>query len=208
MLKTKNLSFKDFIFYDDIHVEKAKINFITGESGSGKSTLLKLFNRTENFSAGEILYKNRSITKIDSIELRKELKLISQTVFLFSGTIKENFNLFYNYCECPNLADEQMERFLRITEANFPLDTRCDSLSGGERQRVYIAICLSMKAETIMLDEPTSALDYNLSVKVVGNIVSYVKENNLTLIIISHDNKLTEMFAENVVNLTGGKTGE
>ncbi len=208
MLKTKNLNFNNFIYYDDIHIMKSKINFITGESGCGKSTLLKLFNRTENFTDGEILYKNINITEIDSIELRKEIKLISQTTFLFSGTIKENFHLFYNYCEYPRLTNEQMKAFLRLAEAHFPLDTPCDNLSGGERQRVYIAICLSMKAETIMLDEPTSALDYNLSVKVLRNIVSYVKENNLTLIVISHDNNLTEMFAENIVNLTGGKVNE
>ncbi len=208
MLKTKKLVFKDFIFYDNIHILKSKVNFITGNSGCGKSTLLKLFNRTENFSSGEILYKDQSITEIDSIELRKEVKLISQTTFLFSGTIKENFNLFYNYCECPSLSDEQMKYFLNLTVANFSLDTPCDNLSGGEKQRVYIAICLSMKAETIMLDEPTSALDYSLSVKVLENIVSYAKENHLTLIIISHDSKLTEMFAENIVNLTGGKSNE
>ncbi len=208
MLKTKKINFQNFIFYDDIHIIKSKINFITGESGSGKSTLLRLFNRTENYASGQILYKDKDITEFDSIELRKEIKLISQTTFLFSGTIKENFNLFYSFCECSVLTDKQMEQCLKLTEAKFPLDTLCDNLSGGEKQRVYIAICLSMKAELIMLDEPTSALDYNLSVKVLSNIVSYVKENNLTLIVISHDNKLTEMFAENTINLTGGKKGE
>ncbi len=208
MLKTKNLAFKDFIFYDDIHIIKSKVNFVTGESGCGKSTLLKLFNRTENFSNGEILYKNSPICEIDSIKLRKEVKLISQTSFLFSGTIKENFTLFYNYCESTELTEEKMNCFLKLTEANFSLDTLCDNLSGGEKQRVYIAICLSMESETIMLDEPTSALDYNLSVKVLENIVSYIKETEKTLIIISHDNKLVEKFAENIICLTGGKKND
>ncbi len=205
MLKTKKLCFRDFIFYDDIQIIKSKINFITGESGCGKSTLLKLFNRTENFSDGEILYKDQDITEIDSVQLRKEIKLISQTTFLFSGTIKENFNLFFDYCECPKLTEEEMECFLKLTEANFTVDTLCENLSGGEKQRVYIAICLSMGGKIIMLDEPTSALDHTLSVKVLSNIVTYAKENDLTLIVISHDNKLTEMFAENIVNLRGGE---
>lgn len=205
MLKTKQLNFKEFIFYNDIHIIKSKINFITGESGCGKSTLLKLFNRTENFTSGQILYKDKNITEIDSIELRKEIKLISQTTFLFNGTIRENFNLFYNFCENPILPDDQMTQFLKLTEANFSLDTLCDNLSGGEKQRVYIAICLSMKAELIMLDEPTSALDFNLAIKVLSNIISYVKKNNLTLVVISHDNKLTQMFADNIINLNGGK---
>ncbi len=208
MFKTRNLIFKDFIFYPDIHVVESKINFIVGESGCGKSTLLKLFNRTENFSSGAIYYKDIHIAGFDSIDLRKEVKLISQSAFLFSGTIKENYNLFYTYCERENLTEEQMLYFLRLTEANFPLNTPCDNLSGGERQRVYIAICLSMQAKTIMLDEPTSALDHKLSVKVLENIVSYVKNNDLTLIVISHDKTLTEMFAETIIDISGGKQNE
>ncbi len=208
MIKTKNLSFKNFIFYKDIHIKKGTVNFITGESGCGKSTLLKLFNRTENYSSGEIYYNNKQLTEIDSIELRKKIKLISQTTFLFSKTIQENFTLFYNYCEEDNLTQERMKFFLNLTQANFPLETMCDNLSGGEKQRVYIAICLSMDAEVFMLDEPTSALDSNLSIKVIENIVAYIKEKNKTLIIISHDSKLTKKFAENTINLNGGKINE
>ncbi len=208
MIKTKNLCFKDLIFYDDIHVMKNKINFITGESGCGKSTLLKLINHTENSSRGEILYKDKSMKEWDSISLRKEVKLISQTSFLFPGTIKENFSLFYDFCDYEDKGEEHMLRFLGIAEADFLLDTICDHLSGGERQRVYIAICLSMEAETIMLDEPTSALDAALAVKVLGNIVAYVKETMKTLIVISHDQKLTERFAEHLIPLNGGKKEE
>ncbi len=208
MLKTRNLCFKDFIFYKDIHIIKSKINFITGESGCGKSTLLKLFNRIENCSNGEIFYKDQPITEFDTILLRKEVKLISQTTFLFSGSIKDNFTLFYTYCDTPNLTEERMKFFLSLTEANFSLDVLCDTLSGGEKQRVYLAICLSMDSEIIMLDEPTSALDYNLSVKVLQNIINYIKENDKTLVVISHDNKLTERFAENIVTLSGGKINE
>ncbi len=208
MFKIKNLNFNNFIFYNDVHIIKSKVNFITGKSGCGKSTLLKMFNKTMSFSDGELYYKDQDITQIDSIELRKKVKLISQTSFLFNETIKENFKLFYEYCEEVGLTEEKMEYFLRLTEANFPLETSCYNLSGGEKQRVYIAICLSMGAETFMLDEPTSALDYSLSLKVLGNIVTYAKDNNLTLIVISHDNQLTELFAENIINLDGGKRNE
>ncbi len=205
MLKTKDLNFKNFIFYNDIHIMKGQINFLTGESGCGKSTLLKLFNRTENFSAGEILYKDSPITTMDTLDLRKEIKLISQTPFLFSGTIKDNFERFYDYCSYEALTTDQMNYFLNLTEAHFPLDMLCERLSGGEKQRVYIAICLSMKAEMIMLDEPTAALNSTLSIKVLTNIVAFVKKHHLTLLVVSHDQVLTEMFAEHVIHLSGGK---
>ncbi len=208
MLKTKKLNYKNFILYDDIQIKKGKINFVIGESGCGKSTLLKLFNRTENFFAGEILYKDKPINLVDTISLRKEVKLISQTTFLFSGTIRENFALFYRYCEQNDLTEESMNFFLKQTEANFSLDTLCEQLSGGEKQRVYLAICLSMESETIMLDEPTSALDYDLSVKVLENIISYTKGTNKTIIIVSHDHALVEQFAENIIDLKGAKKDE
>ncbi len=208
MFKTSKLNFKDLIHYDDIHIVESKVNFVMGQSGCGKSTLLKLFNKTENFTSGEILYKGQSITEMDSIALRRKVKLISQNSFLFSGTIKENFEQFYFYCEVPLLSEEQMERFLKLTEATFTLDTMCDTLSGGEKQRVYIAICLSMQAETVMLDEPTSALDHKLAVKVLANIVAYAKEHQVTLVVISHDQKLGELFAEHIIELKGGKSDE
>ncbi len=207
MFQTKNLIFKDFLMYDDIHILKSKVNFIKGSSGSGKSTLLKMFNKTENFSNGEILYKGKPLTEYDSIALRKEVKLISQTAFLFSGTIKENFDLFYKYCERQAPNNETMLFFLKLAITDFSIDTLCDNLSGGEKQRVYIAICLSMGAEIIMLDEPTSALDSELANKLLSNIINYCKAKQKTLVIISHDANLIENFSENIIELSkGGKS--
>ncbi len=206
MFKIQDLQYKDFIRYKDVNIIESKINFITGESGCGKSTLLKLLNRTKDFSSGNIFYKDKSILEYENIALRKEVKLISQTPFLFSGTIRENFSLFYDYCEEELISEERMKYFLNLLEADFDLDNDCDSLSGGEKQRVYIAICLSMEAETIMLDEATSALDSKNANKIFDNIINYIKDNGKTLIAISHDANLVEKFAENMIILNGVKT--
>ena len=160
MFKTKNLKFRDFLVYNDIHILGGKVNFIQGPSGSGKSTLLKLLNKTEAFLEGDILFKGKSIREYESISLRREVKLISQSTFLFPASIGENFALFHQYCDYKKeLTADVMREFLALTSAAFDLSTHCENLSGGEKQRVYIAICLSMEADIIMLDEPTSALD-------------------------------------------------
>ncbi len=203
MYKIHNVHYKNLIKYKDINIQKHSINFITGESGCGKSTLLKILNKTEDFSAGTVLYKGKPLSEYESIALRKEVKLISQHPFLFPGTIKENFQLFYEYCEEALISEERMKYFLNLLEANFDLESECDTLSGGEKQRVYIAICLSMEAETLMLDEATAALDSKNANKIFENIVKYVKENNKSLIAISHDEKLVEKFAENIIHLQG-----
>ncbi len=204
MITTKNLSFKNSIFYEDISIEKGRVTFIVGDSGCGKSTLLKLINRTEDSSTGEIFYNNSPINSMDTIALRKEIKLISQTSFLFPETIRENFRLFYDYCQCSQINEERMRYFLDLTCGDLSLDSQCQNLSGGEKQRVYIAICLSMEAEVIMLDEPTSALDHSLAVKFFENVISYSKKQGKTLIVISHDANLTGRFAENIIKLKKG----
>ncbi len=208
LYQMKDVSFKDFIKYKELEIIEGKINFLIGESGCGKSTLLKLLNKTENFSSGEILYKEKSLSEYESIALRKEVKLISQAPFLFSATIKENFHLFYDYCEEELITEEKMKYFLNLLEADFDLNNDCHSLSGGEKQRVYIAICLSMEAETVLLDEATSALDSKKANKVFENIVQYIKEKQKTLIAISHDEQLVARFAENIIDLNGVKSND
>ncbi len=209
MFKTKNLVYKEFLKYDDIHILTEKVNFIQGPSGCGKSTLLKLLNKTEGFSAGDIIFKDKPISQCESISLRKTVKLISQTPFLFPATIRENFKIFHEYCDCAiKLNDDLMHDFMNITSADLDLDTNCDNLSGGEKQRVYIAICLSIECDVVMLDEPTSALDSALAHKFMENIINYIKMNHKTLIVISHDTALVNEFAENIIHLIGEKSYE
>jgi putative ABC transport system ATP-binding protein len=90
--------------------------------------------------------------------------------------------------------------------APFSLDTHCQTLSGGERQRVYIAIFLSFNAEVLMLDEPTSALDEMTSRKLFENLKQYMHKMQHTLIVVSHDARLIETFADSVIELTDTMT--
>lgn len=201
ILETKDLCFNNMIAYKNMKIPSNKVTFITGESGSGKSTLLKLFNSTLTQSSGKIYYNGKDTGDIDSIELRKEISLISQNVFLLDSSIKDNFIKFYEYRGQTVPSDEEIKNFLSICCITFPLDKDCSTMSGGEKQRIYIAIYLSFKPEIIMMDEPTSALDNKNSFAVIENIISYCKENNSTLIIVSHDRELTEKLAENSIIL-------
>lgn len=201
ILETKDLCFNNIINYKNMKIPKGKVTFITGESGCGKSTLLKLFNGTLTQSKGNIYYKGKDTEKLNSIELRKEISLISQSVFLFDASIKDNFIKFYKYRGQNVPSDEEMKEILNICCIKFPLDKDCSVMSGGEKQRIYIAIYLSFKPEIIMLDEPTSALDNKNTFSVIENILSFCKNNKSTVIIVSHDKELTEKFGENNITL-------
>lgn len=204
IFETRNLSFRDTIHYQDISIVKDKVNFIVGRSGSGKSTLLRLFNGTLTPSAGEIFYAGDSLLEMDTIELRKKVSLISQSVYLFDSSIRDNFIQFYEYRGLPAPTNEMILKFLKLSQIDFPLDKDCTTMSGGERQRVYIAIFLSFLPKVLMLDEPTSALDKDNGYNVMQNVISFCKEKGITVIIISHDNNLTETFGENIVAIGGG----
>jgi putative ABC transport system ATP-binding protein len=193
------------IRYPNIKIAKGKTTFIHGPSGCGKSTLLKLINGTTSPDSGEIFYKGNNIENIDTIDLRREILLVAQSVFLFTGTIEENFKKYYEYRDRNLPTKETMEKFLKICSAEFPLETRCETMSGGERQRVYIAIFLSFMPDVLMLDEPTSALDNTSSDIMMSNIKNFTNDNEMTTIVVSHYLTLAEKYGDEIIALERSK---
>lgn len=194
VFKTKDLMINE-IKYDDLNFVEGEAVFLSGPSGCGKSTLVKLFNGTISPSSGSIYYYGKDISKIDTIALRREASLVTQEVYLFDSTIKENFKEFYSFRELAPPGDSTIEKYLKICCLDLPITYNCSKMSGGERQRVYIAIFLSLEPKVLFLDEPTSALDSLNSNKVISNILDYCKEMKITPIIISHDTSFADKFS-------------
>lgn len=187
--------------YDDFSIDKNEVVFVVGKSGSGKSTLLKLINNTLQLKSGRIFYKDENILNIKPVELRRNIIMTSQENFLFDMTIRENFHEFYKLRDLEELTDEEITKFLKIT--NFDVDVNLDveKLSGGEKQRVFLAIALSLDPEVLLLDEPTSALDNKTAFDMMKNIVDYCKHNDITLVVVSHARQLVDEFADKIINL-------
>ena len=187
--------------YDDFSIDKNEVVFVVGKSGSGKSTLLKLINNTLQMKSGRIFYKDENILNIKPVELRRNIIMTSQENFLFDMTIKENFHEFYKLRDLDKLTDEEIAKFLKIT--NFDVDVNLDveKLSGGEKQRVFLAIALSLDPEVLLLDEPTSALDNKTAFDMMKNIVDYCKHNDITLVVVSHAKQLVDEFADKIIDL-------
>lgn len=201
LFSLSNLNFNNMIHYSKIEMEENKATFILGKSGTGKSTLLKLLNASVSPMHGEILYKNKPLIQYDTIALRREITLVSQSVFLFDDTIRNNFAEFYHYRELPPPNESTILTYLQICRADFPLETTCQEMSGGERQRIFLAICLSFMPKVLLLDEPTSALDEHTSKMLMENLKRYCKEKSITLIVVSHDKLLAERYADEIINL-------
>ena len=187
--------------YDDFTINKNEIVFVVGKSGSGKSTLLKLINNTLQMKSGSIFYKDTNILNIKPVELRKKIMMTSQENLLFDMTIKENFHEFYKLRDLENLTDDEIVKFLKIADFDVDVNLDVEKLSGGEKQRVFLAIALSMRPAVLLLDEPTSALDSNTAFNMMKNIVDYCKNNDITLVVVSHARNLVDEFADKTIDL-------
>jgi len=163
---------------------------IIGRSGSGKSSLANLLCRFYEASSGEILLDGIDIRQISRQELRKNMSIVLQEPFLFSGTLAEN--IAYG---CPDADLKKVIEVSRAANAHefimqrpFAYDTqvgeRGNELSGGERQRISIARALLCAPSILILDEATSSIDTESELAVQSAIDEVTRDR--TTIIIAH----------------------
>ncbi|MCG9876719.1 MAG: ABC transporter ATP-binding protein/permease [Leptospiraceae bacterium] len=163
---------------------------LVGQSGSGKSTLVDLIPRLIDPGYGEVSLDGINLKEYDLSSLRRKIGIVSQNVFLFNGSIRENIAYgtpnvteqeFRDACE-KAFASEFIEAF------EFGYDTmvgeRGVMLSGGQKQRISIARALLRNPEILILDEATSALDTE-SERLI-QIAFQTLYKNRTVIIIAH----------------------
>ncbi|MGB5559519.1 MAG: ABC transporter ATP-binding protein [Paracoccaceae bacterium] len=163
---------------------------IVGPSGAGKTTLIDLVQGFYPPSSGRILIGGKSVSSIAKEQLRANIALISQDVFLFNGSIRENIA-----DGNPNATPEQVEAAAeRAAVTGFAaamehgLDTSVGpngaALSGGQKQRVGIARALVKDAMIYIFDEATSALDGDNERMIMGSAIDYA--NDSTVLFVTH----------------------
>lgn len=172
----------------NLKVEAGKTIALVGPSGGGKTTLCNLIPRFYEIDSGQILVDGQSIDKIKVSSLRRQIGIVQQDVFLFSGTIWENI-LYGN----PTATDEEVilaaknanihEFIMQLPEQyNTWVGERGIRLSGGQKQRVSIARAFLKNPPILILDEATSSLD-NESELVIQQALEKLAENRTTLVI-------------------------
>ncbi len=159
-----------------------------GESGSGKSTIVNLLERFYDPAEGEILIDGVNIRDIDLKDLRRNVALVSQDVFLFSDSIERNiqagdFNRPLSDVE-PVARSANAHQFIVTSGKGYKglVGDRGNLLSGGEKQRVSIARAFFKNAPILILDEATSALDSASEVE-VQNGLDLLMEGRTALVI-------------------------
>ncbi|MHC1748843.1 MAG: ATP-binding cassette domain-containing protein [Cellulosilyticaceae bacterium] len=204
LFETRDLTFNKQISYPNIKIKEGKVTFLMGESGAGKSSLLKLFTQVMSPTDGVIYYRDRPLENYDSLKLRQEVSLVSQELYLFEGTILENFKLFHEMRNNPMPERNFIEEVAKVCCIDVSLEQSTGTLSGGEKQRVYNAIFLSFLPKVLLLDEPTAALDEKTSHVFLANVIAFCNKRGISLVIVSHDRMLAEAFREDVIMLNKG----
>ncbi len=187
----------DLVFSNvNLKIKKGDVIALTGKSGCGKSTLLKCINRLEHINDGKIKFKGIDISEISMVQLRQKIGMVFQDYNLFEHlTVLDN--LIIGLIKIKKISrDESIHKALNMLKKLDLIDKKDNypnELSGGQKQRVAIARTLLMKPDIILLDEPTSALDKEMKDSVL-NLIKKIVEENMTLIIVSHE----EEFIKNV----------
>jgi ATP-binding cassette subfamily B protein len=212
-LVIENLNFRytddEWVFRDfNLAVEPGESVALVGHTGAGKSSIAKLIARFYEFQAGRILVDRHDIRDLDLTSYRKQLGIISQIPFLFSGTIAENIQYSCEDCDIDQMTRLAMEigqgEWLETLPDGFGTEVgeRGGQLSMGQRQLVALLRVLIQNPAIFILDEATASIDPFTERQIQQALDLILKDS--TSILIAH-RLSTVRSADRIVVLENGK---
>lgn len=223
VFKTKNNS---YAVVDDLtfSIDRGKTLGIVGESGSGKTlsalSVLNLLPNKALIDKGQILFEGKDLTKLNYKDLCKirgnEISMIFQDpimsldqVFTVGSQIMEAILTHKKVSKSE--AKEMALKLLKDVEISDPeriFNSYPFELSGGMCQRVMIAIALCLNPKLLFADEPTTALDVTVQAQIMDLLKKIQKNNNMSIILITHDLGTVADMADDIIVMYAGKIME
>jgi len=193
-----------------LNISKGEICCFLGPSGSGKSTLLNLLAGLEKPTKGRIIIKGQELNKFSENKLtkfrQKHIGFVFQSYNLLpTMTALENVSLPLVFRGISKRKREKLARkMLKDVGLESHLKHKPTQMSGGQQQRVGIARAFVGKPEIVFADEPTGNLDTKTTVEVMELITKMVRENEQTLIIVTHDIEVAS-YADRIFYIRDGR---
>lgn len=194
----------------NLHIDQNEIVLLKGRSGAGKSTLLNIMSGLIKPTGGKVIIDNNCINDITDDELSI---LLSERI----GIIFQSFNLLPTYTVFENIEiamvpkrlNEYMikENIMSYLE-KFNLKDKAhllpSELSVGQQQKVAIIRTLIKQPLIILADEPTGSVDEETAGEILNHLMTFKKENEVTLVIATHGN-ISEKFADRIYTIDNGR---
>jgi ABC-type lipoprotein export system ATPase subunit len=198
----------------NFHVAPRERVALLGKSGSGKSTLLNLLGGLDRPTRGRIIVNGRDLGALNANQ-RAEFRLKSVGMVFQSYQLISSRSALQNV-EMPLVfagvsASERNSAargVLELVGLGHRLHHRPSELSGGEKQRVALARALVNRPSVLLADEPTGNLDSATAAEIIGVMLNIVKENRMTLMVVTHDQELARSMSDRTIRLVDGQLAE
>jgi iron complex transport system ATP-binding protein len=182
---------------------------IVGPNGSGKSTLIKCIDRILSPKSGSILIDRKDVTKMDRMEIAKNLSYVPQSsARTFSSNVFDTVLMGRR----PHIGwlsssddEEKVWEVLRLLGIEDLAMSGFGELSGGQQQKVLIARALVQETKVMLLDEPTSNLDIWHQLDVMNIVSDLVRKRRMTALIALHDLNLASKYSHGIIMMKKGK---
>ena len=212
ILEIKNLH-KDFGSLNilnsiNVSIEEGDFLVLVGPSGCGKSTLLNCIAGLEPITSGAIAIDGRDMTTVSPKD--RDIAMVFQSYALYpTMTVGQNitFGMKVRGIE-KNEREEKLLKVAKQLQIESLINRRPGQLSGGQRQRVVIAMAIAMKPKLIIADEPSTALDVTTQAKLIKLLKKLVIEDNICLIMITHDLSVIAEMADKLIIMRNGEIVE
>jgi len=172
-----------------IELKQGEIGCVLGPSGCGKTTLLRAIAGFKEVQAGTIVVNNQLVSDVNTHVpvAKRRIGVVFQDFALFPHmTVRQNVS--YGLSKLPKSeARELAEQAIALVGLVEAVNKYPHELSGGQQQRVAIARAIAPKPDLLLLDEPFSSLDPELRERLSGEIRTIIKQQNITALLITHD---------------------
>lgn len=201
LFRAENIKVKGIIEINKLEIPAKQIVCIVGKSGSGKSTFLRLLNHLDSPDEGTIFYQGENMQNMNPIELRRSITMVPQTPVIFPGSVEDNLKIGQKLSGIDVVNELKLKETLEKVFLHKSLDAPAEDLSGGEKQRLALARAMLLQADVFLLDEPSSALDSDTAAKVIDVFIEFIKTQNKSLIMITHDLELARRVADVTIEM-------